>query len=47
MSASGREVIAWLVINATITTYCVYKQYSALVLINSFTSDEQSRYDDL
>ena len=44
MTASGREVIAWLVINATITTYCAYKQYSR---INHFTSDEQSRYDDL
>ena len=44
MSASGHEVIYWLVINATITSYIAYKQYSR---INSFTSDEQSRYDDL
>ena len=44
MTAGAHGVIAWLLINATITTYCAYKQYSR---INSFTSDEQSRYDDL
>ena len=44
MTASGREVIAWLVINASITTYCVYKQYSRINTFNDIARDE---YDDL
>jgi hypothetical protein len=40
----ARGIVVWLVINATITTYLAYRQYSRSAAISD---DERELYDDL